>query len=646
MNAPGAKTVVTALPTFSARELVLALHALRGASGQPDYAVQVVAALARLMRAQQGWWISEADGAWRLLAEAHDEAAASDPAADPLRADFATDLAGLAQRARTQGFASLPQRSAQGSTQWLVAVRPERAANDLWLLCLPDRERPHLNELVLRAQLVADLPAPGDAPAAVAVTATDTPLATWAPLLDAVLFAQAHDGFEPATLALVNALASTLGAQQVALGWRAEAGTALRLVALSHRDKLDRFAHAVVLTEGALDEALDHDEGVRLEPAAPAADAGAALAEVDATASPALALPAHRLLQQSLGDASLASVPLASGHSAPRAAVLMVFDGAPLPAEQLARLRLALRVALPWLESLHWRERSLALRANDELRRRARLWLGPQHLGLKLGAGVGALALLVALFVDWDYRVGASAQLATDSTRILSAQFDGRVDEALVSAGQTVKEGEVLAQLDVRDLQNQVADARAEVQRYTAEADKARAAGALAESEVGNARTAQAQARLARTVELIELATNRAPFDGVVVEGEKRELQGAPVRKGDKLYRIARVEKLYATLQVAERDAAQLKAGASGELSLMTRPNEKIPLRVLSVIPVAQIKGQEGNQFMVRAELLSAPANWWRPGMSGNARIDAGPRRIIWVLTHRAVDQLRLWLWW
>jgi len=642
VSAPGVANVISALPAYSARELVLALHALRGASGQADYAAQVVAALARLMRAQQGWWLAELEAGWLLRAEVQDEAGSSDPAPDPLRGDFSADLLALAQRARTQGFASLPQRSAQGSTQWLVAVRPERSPADLWLLCLPDRERPHLNELVLRAQLVADLPTPGEVPQAAAADTADSPLTTWAPLLDAVLFAQRHDGFEPATLALVNALASTLGAQQVALGWRAEAGTALRLVALSHRDKLDRYAHAVVLTEGALDEALDQDEGVRLP--AIVASTGTELAEVDAAAPPAL--PAHRLLQQSLGDVGLASLPLTSGQSAPRAALLMVFDGEPLPADQLARLRLALRVALPWLESLHWRERPLALRANDELRRRARLWLGPQHLGLKLGSGLAAIALLIALFVDWDYRVGASAQLATDSTRILSAQFDGRVEEALVSAGQNVKEGELLAQLDVHDLQNQVADARAEVQRYTAEADKARAGGALAEAEVGNARTAQAQARLARTQELVELAANRAPFDGVIVEGEKRELQGAPVRKGDKLYRIARVEKLYATLQVPERDAAQLQAGAQGELSLMTRPDEKIPLRVLAVIPVAQIKGQEGNQFMVRAELLSPPADWWKPGMSGNARIEAGPHRVIWVLTHRLIDQLRLWLWW
>jgi RND family efflux transporter MFP subunit len=641
---------IAALPSYSARELVLALHALRAASAQADYAPQVIAALARLMRAQQGWWLRESATGWQLLAQALDEAGEADPSPEPLRPDFSADLLALAQRARAQGFASLPQRSAQGSTQWLVAVRPERAPTDLWLLCLPDRERPHLNELVLRAQLVADLPAPGEAPATAANAAGDTPQATWAPLLDAVLFAQRHDGFEPATLALVNVLASTLGAQQVALGWRAEAGTPLRLVALSHRDKLDRFAHAVVLTEGALDEALDHDEGVRLDTVAPAAaaTAGTALGEAQDGGNEAAppALPAHRLLQQALGAVGLASLPLATGQAAPRAALLMVFDGAPLPADQLARLLLALRVALPWLESLHLRERPLALRAGDELRRRARLWLGPQHLGWKLASGLGALALLVALFVDWDYRVGASAQLATDSTRLLSAQFDGRVEEAMVSAGQTVKAGEMLAQLDVRDLQNQAADARAEVQRYTAEADKARAGGALAEAEVGNARTAQAQARLARTQELIELAANRAPFDGVIVEGEKRELQGAPVRKGDKLYRIARIEKLYATLQVAERDAAQLQAGARGELSLMTRPDEKIPLRVLAVIPVAQIKGQEGNQFMVRAELLQTPADWWRPGMSGNARIEAGPRRIIWVLTHRLVDQLRLWLWW
>jgi HlyD family secretion protein len=133
----------------------------------------------------------------------------------------------------------------------------------------------------------------------------------------------------------------------------------------------------------------------------------------------------------------------------------------------------------------------------------------------------------------------------------------------------------------------------------------------------------------------------------VVVEGERKELQGAPVRKGDKLYRLARIEGLYATLHVGERDAAVVRPGASGELTLVTRPDQTIPLRVSAVIPVAQVKGAEGNQFLVRAELLSPPQPWWRPGMSGAARIDAGEdKALAWILTHRLIETIRLALWW
>jgi hypothetical protein len=32
--------------------------------------------------------------------------------------------------------------------------------------------------------------------------------------------------------------------------------------------------------------------------------------------------------------------------------------------------------------------------------------------------------------------------------------------------------------------------------------------------------------------------------------------------------------------------------------------------------------------------------------MTGLAKIDAGSRNISWVLFHRTIDKLRLWLWW
>jgi hypothetical protein len=79
---------------------------------------------------------------------------------------------------------------------------------------------------------------------------------------------------------------------------------------------------------------------------------------------------------------------------------------------------------------------------------------------------------------------------------------------------------------------------------------------------------------------------------------------------------------------------------------LLSNPQLSVPIRISSVIPVAQVKGQEGNQFMITAELLQSPLVWWRPGMTGLARIDAGRRNIAWILTHRVVDHLRLMFWW
>jgi hypothetical protein len=57
------------------------------------------------------------------------------------------------------------------------------------------------------------------------------------------------------------------------------------------------------------------------------------------------------------------------------------------------------------------------------------------------------------------------------------------------------------------------------------------------------------------------------------------------------------------------------------------------------------VNGQ-GNRFTVRVALQSPPESWWRPGMSGLALIDAGSRPIIWIWTHKAIDAVRLWLWW
>jgi multidrug efflux pump subunit AcrA (membrane-fusion protein) len=158
-------------------------------------------------------------------------------------------------------------------------------------------------------------------------------------------------------------------------------------------------------------------------------------------------------------------------------------------------------------------------------------------------------------------------------------------------------------------------------------------------------RGAQAAARLQRVRYLLEQAQLRAPFDGVVVEGERRKLLGASVRRGDAVFRVAQVQDLYLVLQVPERDVRSIGIDSQGEFVLLSQPGEPIAFKVSNFVPMAQVKGEEGNQFLLKAVVQGQAQPWWRPGMTGLAKIDVGYRNIGWILLHRTYDTLRLWFW-
>ena len=550
------------------------------------------------------------------------------------------------ERARLNGFATSPAHNLQGEPCFFVAINLPLAGDMFLLLEIAERERAMLKELVLRAQLVADLPIqPVPHPRAAAPDQADTGAAPTGsalapgadalpqqaarllPLLDLVAQVMQEHRFHSAAMCLVNGLAAQLDAAQAALGWVHR--PRVRMLALSHVDRFERNANHVQLIETAMEEALDAQHGVAF----------------DAAAAAPQPLFGHQSLAREFGYSRIRSVVLRRPDLAPVAVVVLAHGSTPGAADAAEQLEGALELMLPWLEVLHARDQWWGRRLAAWLTLRLQRALGPGHTWAK-AAGLGsALFAMYALFGTWNYRVEATGQLMTDSTRVISAQFDSRVESATASAGDLVRQGALLSTLDTRELQQQEADLLADSKRFAAEADKARAAGGLAEVEIATARGLQAQAKLARVQFLIGQAVGVAPFDGVVVEGERKDLQGAPVRRGDRLFKIARIEGLYAVLQVPERDIRHIAPNATGELALVTRPDEKIPFRVSSVIPVAQTKGQEGNFFMIRAELARAPEPWWRPGMSGTVRIDAGRRNVAWILTHRVVDAIRMKLW-
>jgi len=97
----------------------------------------------------------------------------------------------------------------------------------------------------------------------------------------------------------------------------------------------------------------------------------------------------------------------------------------------------------------------------------------------------------------------------------------------------------------------------------------------------------QAQARLDLVHYHLNHAGMKAPFAGIVVEGDLKELLGAPVKKGDVLFKVALIEKMYAELKVNERDVHEVTGVATGEIAFVSRPDLKFPIHVQRIDPVS-----------------------------------------------------------
>ena len=457
-------------------------------------------------------------------------------------------------------------------------------------------------------------------------------------LQDLLLGVLAEQQPESANLWVVNRVAEALPCRRAMLG-RLH-GNAVRVASISGTAGFEPHSNLLALAREALQDAFTARAPLAW-PDDPAAIDAAALSGL--TASPLADYC------REAGAAAVLVLPLVvQGRAA--AALLLDFD-APIGTETrefCQTLALALAPAL----DLHQRAaRGLSTHAREWAARKLRLLTGPRHPGMKLAGGLALVALLLAYLVPVTYRVHAPATVEGSVQRSAVAPFDGFIAAAPARAGDRVSRGDVLARLDDRDLQLESAKLSADSELAERKLREAMAKGSAVAVRLAQADADQSRAELALLREKLSRVVITAPFDGIVVRGDLSQQLGAPVEQGKLLFEVAPLDAYRVVLKVDERDIAQVRQDAAGELVLAGLPGERFVIRVSKLSPVAAAEDGRNN-FRVEAQVQPSPsdqpggdARHIQPGLEGVAKVVAGEHSLLWVVFHRLFDWMRYTAW-
>jgi multidrug resistance efflux pump len=428
------------------------------------------------------------------------------------------------------------------------------------------------------------------------------------------------------SMALCNGIATRFKCDRVSLGWLK--GGFIRLKAVSHTEKFDRQMAAAQSLESAMEETFDQDDEIVF----PAPEAATVISKD------------HQRFAEDLKVPYLCSLPLRAGDR-PVAVIFCERRTASFTQVELQQMRLGADLIAARLADLQHRELWFGARWNLAARERAARWLGPEHTWAKVVAvGMSALLLLL-IFLRVPYRVEGNFTLRSEELSYLTAPFEGFIEQVLARPGDHVASNAPLVRLKTTELELEESFAAADLNRYQRETEKARAGRALADMRIAEAMAQEARARLETVRYRQSQATIRSPFAGVIVEGDLREHLGAPVKTAEVLLKVARIDTLYVEAEVNERDIHEVLGKSTGEIAFVSQPKLKFPVRIQTVEQAAMPK-TEANVFLIRCAVQQAAPPWWRPGMSGVCKLDVEKRSLLWILTHRTIDFIRLKLWW
>lgn len=440
-------------------------------------------------------------------------------------------------------------------------------------------------------------------------------------------------------------------------------GDAWKLIAASSVERFEERAEAVHDLEALAEvtahwgEPLEYSEGID-ESDLPPTVATALTAHIDhshARRLVAVPIEFRRDDEATLTGGVLIAESFAAGDAPMRASVMELAELCePALAQVVAWDRWPIRSAVEWT---HWW---------------TRLWESWGITRLGLAAGSLAAVLLALTFVRTNFEIEAAATLMPTNVRDVFATATGTVNEINVTHGEHVKQGDILAVLEDKQLALESERVRGELEttRKRLEAIAVARTDRQTREELAPDRlplSAEAKQLELRQASLLEqqrileeqqnALTLRSPIAGTVLTLDVQNLlRGRPVERGQVLFTVAdadsgwqletRVPQDLIGHVVAAAEAndqplpVRFKLAGDREHSFKGHVSE---ITKTAVVDPEQL-GEELPEVVVRVAVDDEAIPAAKPEMQARVRINCGRRAIGYVWLHDAWDNLLSWL--
>ena len=293
----------------------------------------------------------------------------------------------------------------------------------------------------------------------------------------------------------------------------------------------------------------------------------------------------------------------------------------------------------------HWTE-AVAYSLQAVSRRRKRLFAKLGKRERMWTAGVAIILFFAAMWFPVRMSVLAPGEVVPRKPSVVRAQIDGVIDKVFVKPSQEVKAGDVLVRLDATALKARLDNvvqgleiARAE--RLRAEQASVTDRKASAQLPLFQAKIKKQTAEVAYVQSLLNRIEVRAEQDGVAIVPDAGDLEGLPVKIGQRMLTLANPKEADLEAWLPVGDSLRLPLGSAMEFYLNIDPTSPVDATLRHIDYQAQMSPEGLLAFRVRADFTddTMPRIGWR----GTAKLYGEEVPLYYYLFRRPVAAARQW---